>query len=712
MIDNLNGYSKSVESHRSLAVDANSVNSHDGETPVDLSSFSSNLTQYKGELESKARGLAYRLEAARAANETGMTVTAPDGTISYYVPDGVEDNADNIKIHNNVETWAQAKADSETLVEYSEKGCTVEEWQALLARMQDGQGDPAYANTVTNSIGPERMLDCVVDIEDQFASVSHSQGTVTSECPGAGNDLAVVLGNILATASSTWPDEKVEDYANRMADGTQREGHPERIGVLNTILATSREIDVDGDGVDDSVGLDYSDKFLVTLGRRIEAYDYERVPADDRSLLVSSEIVGGDNPLRGVVHAMAGNPEAGLEWLVPTPAGPTTPAPVGEDDSMQYTQRIQQLIEKGALTDTQWTTDWARLGDQIDRNSEAPPLSLLPPDENKENFRRSASAAAVSGIVNGIGSGDAPPTMTDEGRNVLGNILARHPEGVDESTASAGNPGAPIKDVYDANAGTHEYYPVLTDRALTNLLGQISQNESASNTLNVAMDDYYNMRLQEGVSDYKETGTTDELQRAVTNRSAFHGAFAGAESHQNVVEGHSADEKTESGLNIIGGMTGVVGAVATEVFKPELVHEETDALKEGEDIKNAAISDNEQDVTLSLLNSGLYTSEDLKKSLWATGGSVGDEQKAAASALNVVDKDGNVLTNGITDPEQGGDGVQGGLRTMFPHLQSAENSELSFGEEASNAFNSGFESMGHNSPTPPSHEWDAEKRQG
>ena len=93
MIDNLNGYSESVESHRSSAVDANSVNSHDGETPVDLSSFSSKLSEYKGELESKARGLTYRLEAARAANETGMTVTAPDGTISYYVPDDKADNA-------------------------------------------------------------------------------------------------------------------------------------------------------------------------------------------------------------------------------------------------------------------------------------------------------------------------------------------------------------------------------------------------------------------------------------------------------------------------------------------------------------------------------------------------------------------------------------------------------------------------------------------
>ena len=91
---------------------------------------------------------------------------------------------------------------------------------------------------------------------------------------------------------------------------------------------------------------------------------------------------------------------------------------------------------------------------------------------------------------------------------------------------------------------------------------------------------------------------------------------------------------------------------------------------------------------------------------------MGDEQKADASALNVVDTDGNVLTNGITDPEQGDDGVQGRLRAIFPHLQSAENSELSFGDAANKGFASGFESTNPKSPTAPSHEWDSEKGEG
>lgn len=64
------------------------------------------------------------------------------------------------------------------------------------------------------------------------------------------------------------------------------------------------------------------------------------------------------------------------------------------------------------------------------------------------------------------------------------------------------------------------------------------------------------------------------------------------------------------------------------------------------------------------------------------------------------------------DEGGGGDGVQGGLRAIFPHLQSAENSELSFGDAANKGFASGFESTNPKSPTAPSHEWDSEKGEG
>ncbi len=106
IIDDLKSYATKTESNRVVAVEANRINSSSrDERPFDLFSFSTNLTKHKDDLSDAASTLQSRLDAAKAANETGMTTTAPDGTISYYLPDGMEDTTENVKTHNNVDAW-------------------------------------------------------------------------------------------------------------------------------------------------------------------------------------------------------------------------------------------------------------------------------------------------------------------------------------------------------------------------------------------------------------------------------------------------------------------------------------------------------------------------------------------------------------------------------------------------------------------------------
>ena len=63
----------------------------------------------------KYKDLQTRLDAAKAANESGLTSTGADGKIAYYVPDGQEDTTQVVTDANGVDTARQAWADADTV---------------------------------------------------------------------------------------------------------------------------------------------------------------------------------------------------------------------------------------------------------------------------------------------------------------------------------------------------------------------------------------------------------------------------------------------------------------------------------------------------------------------------------------------------------------------------------------------------------------------
>ena len=715
LIDNLNSYAESTGSSKDAVVQVKDANCDNGVAPVDLGTFSSTLGECQASLESKARGLKHRLEAAKAANETGVTTTAPDGTIAYYLPDGVADNAGNLMVHNDVETWRQAKEDTATLTKYSEEGCTPEEWDALLERMRENQDDPAYANTVTNTIGPAKVLDCINDIQKQFPSSNIPNNYVPSSRPTAGEDLGEVMGHILATASTTWSDAKAEDYANRLADATQEDGKGARIYALNSMLSASQEVDVDEDGVADTIGLDFSDPLLVTLGRRLEDYPYEPVRGSELGAIGVNkgrpDGVVDLNPLSGVVHAMTGNPEAGREWLVPTPAGPTTPDAISAEGSVAHTERIQRLIEKGLLTDEEWTTDWARLGDRIDRNDGS--LTLVQPDGKKGDFDKSATATAVSGILNGLGSGNEPPSLSEEGRQLVSHIAARHPEAVDRSV-DPGNPVGAIEGRVDASTGETSYSPLLTDRALTHLVGQISRSPEASSHLGEAMTNYHEKQLQEAVAVYNDTGDPGLIVEAVGKQSATNGFFAGADAHQLMVEGAEKDRiggTANEVTSFAAGLIPVVGSgasLAVSQGKPFAVDNGEQAAAEVANIESRAVVDNSEQITLALLNSGLYDQADLQASVSRSGGEPG---KMNQNSLKVVDMNGNLLVPGMTPEELSSGDVQEGLHALGGSLTSPSRPGLDFRDFIAKRFERGYDVGKPEEVAPPAHDWNTENEE-
>ncbi len=111
LIDNLKTYSSQSEISRSHITAENWRQSYAAE----LGYFSGNVTSHKGSLDEQISEIQTRLDAAKAANESGLTSTGEDGKIAYYVPDGQEDTTQVVTDANGVDTARQAWADADTV---------------------------------------------------------------------------------------------------------------------------------------------------------------------------------------------------------------------------------------------------------------------------------------------------------------------------------------------------------------------------------------------------------------------------------------------------------------------------------------------------------------------------------------------------------------------------------------------------------------------
>ena len=627
LIDGLKGYATTAITNRDDAVNVNTYE----DSPTSLTDFSDIVGLHCASLEDEAADLQNRLDAARAANESGLTTTGADGrTIAYVIPEGMEDTAENATASNNVDTVNQAREDAASLSDYAKNGCDPDDWDALLARVQAGQDDPAYANALLANIDPGRLLDLPVDIHDRMKIRDPKDQTDSFLRPDAARDLTSALGHVLATASYTWPDDQAADYANKLADATEEKGKSERHKALNGMLMASQDVDVDEDGTAESVGLDYSDSMLTTLAQRMENYSPQKwdntSPRDwwhrlgdfhDDSHLLPKELYS-DNPLAGVVHAMTGNPQAAQNWLVARPDGQGAPDPASADQTKETVQRVQDLVGWGSLEEKGWATDWATMAYEFDSQGwvSSDPAAM---SQEERSYQDYASATAVSGILNGIGGGEKPVTLPDGARNLVSETLANHPDSVVDSTDST-NPGGPVESVEteaDDGTTTYDYRPLFTNRALSNLVGQISYNETASSRLGESVADYNQKVFDDAVATYEDSGVSAFVDAAVDAQCRTNGFFAGAAGYQEVGSAEKADKVSKDRNKTASFLAGLIPTVGPEasyivnVAQPFNEDQESSANSRANSMKDVALKQNYEQLTASLLNSGLYDSDDL-----------------------------------------------------------------------------------------------------
>ena len=679
LIDGLKGYATTAITNRDDAVNVNTYE----DSPTSLTDFSDIVGLHCASLEDEAADLQNRLDAARAANESGLTTTGADGrTIAYVIPEGMEDTAENATASNNVDTVNQAREDAASLSDYAKGGCDPDDWDALLARVQAGQDDPAYANALLANIDPGCLLDLPADIHGKMTARDAKDQTDWSLRPDAARDLTNALGHVLATASYTWPDDQAADYANKLADATEEKGKSERLKALNGMLMASQDVDVDEDGTAESVGLDYSDSMLATLAQRMENYSPQKWDNtsprdwldrlgdfhDDSHLLLPKELYS-DNPIAGVVHAMTGNPQAAQNWLVARPDGQGAPDPTSLRQTKETVQRVQDLVGWGSLKEKGWATDWATMAYEFDSQGwvSSDPAVM---SQEERSYQDYASATAVSGILNGIGGGEKPVTLPDGARNLVSETLANHPDSVVESTEST-TPGGPVESVEteaDDGTTTYDYRPLFTNRALSNLVGQISYNETASSRLGESVADYNQKVFDDAVATYKDSGDFTPVDAAVDAQCRTNGFFAGAAGYQMVNDAQPFNEDQESSAS-----SGV------------------------QDMKDAALMQNYEQLTASLLNSGLYDSDDLL-------GAVRDSGKNRQTD-RVVDEDGNPLTVGMDPSEIEDTGVKAGLDRVGGYLYHRADGTLDYTDTRYSSFKDGYEAAKPSSGGAPAHSW-------
>ena len=672
LIDGLKGYETTLIDNEDDVVDV----SDDEESSTSSAGLSSIVGLSFVDLEDEDASPRRRLDAAV---ESGLTTTGANGSISYIVWDGREAGAENATASNNVDTDSQAREDAASLSDYAKGGCTPGDWDALLARVQAGQDDPAYANALLADIDPGRLLDLPADIQNKMTARDAKDQTDWSLRPEAAQDLTSALGHNLATASYTWSDDQAADYTNKLVDATEEKGRSERLKALNGMLMASRNDD--GDGTAESVGLDYSDSMLATLAQRMENYSPQKWdntsprdwlnrlsnPPNDSPFLPENLYSG--NPLAGVVHAMTGNPQAAQKWLVARPDGQGAPDPASLRQTKETVRRVQDLVGWGSLKEKGWATDWATMAYEIDSQGwvSSDPAVM---SQEERSYQDYASATAVSGILNGIGSSEKPVTLPDGVRNLVSETLANHPDSVVESTDST-NPVSPVSSgemEADDGTTTYDYRPLFTNRALSNLVGQISYNETASSRLGESVTVYNQKVFDDAVATYKDSGVSAFVDAAVDAQCRTNGFFAGASGYQMVNDAQPFNEDQESSAS-----SGV------------------------QDMKDAALMQNYEQLTASLLNSGLYDSDDLL-------GAVRDSGKNRQTD-RVVDEDGNPLTVGMDPSEIEDTGVKAGLDRVGGYLYHRADGTLDYTDTRYSSFKDGYEAAKPSSGGAPAHSW-------
>ena len=511
-----------------------------------------------------ADDLAARRQEIIDLNSSGVTTAAPDGRLTYYLPDDAEDTITNLRSYNTeAATAAGADAAALTQAKDSENGTaddgrTTDQILTDIAKYQD---NPIYgAAFIKATGGAQAYLDLVEDLNDYYCDDYDGD-----DAAGRFTASTATLGRVLAAASrSDSGGELLAEDLHRVIE--DKGGAPGYMVALNMMLSAPEAV--------------YDTDFLIGLAGRLESRDPNSMIPPTMHFINGQ--AGTSDPLTGVLTAMSNNPEAALEYLAPAKDGSV-------DDAGNWVPSQTATERWELLTSRDWNIQHQDAAEALSaataaassfRNRAPSADDPVPADADAR-----ATCACGRAITYFAGEAFSKDDITDAMKQNLAVMAANSPEEI-TTIAEGGKLDEGSQGPGLANWG-------VTEADISTLVYRLGDDKDAMATLATGMGEFHHDRIQEAMtgsdagtmslaSEYQQAAASSTYIRSLSeSRFTDDGAEGSAEQKDTVGTGLSVlTTVAAAGVSALsdGAAAPLAFSVGSTIARPLAAEAITDAL--------------------------------------------------------------------------------------------------------------------------------------
>lgn len=497
-------------------------------------------------------------------NSSGVTTAAPDGSLTYYLPDDAEDTITNLRSYNTeAATAAGADAAALTQAKDSENG-TADDGRTtdqILTDITKYQDNPVYGKMLVDGVGgAQAYLDLVEDLNDYYCDDYDGD-----DAAGRFTDSTATLGRVLAAASrSDSGGELLAEDLHRVIE--DKGGAPGYMVALNMMLSAPEAV--------------YDTDFLIGLAGRLESRDPNSMVPPTMHFINGQ--AGTSDPLTGVLTAMSNNPEAALEYLAPAKdgsvddAGNWVPSQTATERWELLTSRDRNIQHQDAAEALSAATAAA----SSFRNRAPSADDPVPADADAR-----ATCACGRAITYFAGEAFSKDDITDAMKQNLAVMAANSPEEI-TTIAEGGKLDEGSQGPGLANWG-------VSKADISTLVYRLGDDKDAMATLATGMGEFHHDRIQEAMtgsdagaenlkSEYQQAAASSTYIRSLSeSRFTDDGAEGSAEQKDTVGTGLSVlTTVAAAGVSALsdGAAAPLAFSVGSTIARPLAAEAITDAL--------------------------------------------------------------------------------------------------------------------------------------
>lgn len=511
-----------------------------------------------------ADDLAARRREIIDLNSSGVTAAAPDGRLTYYLPDDAEDTITNLRSYNTeAATAAGADAAALSQAKDSEDG-TADDGRTtdqILTDITNHQDNPIYgAAFIKATGGAQAYLDLVEDLNDYYRDDYDGD-----DAAGRFTASTATLGRVLAAASrSDSGGESLAEDLHRVIE--DKGGAPGYMVALNMMLSAPEAV--------------YGTDFLIGLAGRLESRDPNSMVPPTMHFINGQ--AGTSDPLTGVLTAMSNNTDAALEYLAPAKDGSV-------DDAGNWVPSQTATERWELLTSRDWNIQHQDAAEALSAATAAASSfrNRAPSADNPVPADADARATCACGraITYFTGEAFSKDDITNAMKQNLAVMAANSPEEI-TTIAEGGKLDEGSQGPGLANWG-------VSKADISTLVYRLGDDKDAMATLATGMGEFHHDRIQEAMtgsdagtmslaSEYQQAAASSTYIRSLSeSRFTDDGAEGSAEQKDTVGTGLSVlTTVAAAGVSALsdGAAAPLAFSVGSTIARPLAAEAITDAL--------------------------------------------------------------------------------------------------------------------------------------